>query len=86
MPVPTYTTIPIPGTGLRMRVIVNDDDTVSQPTEAVFADSSGLNAETTQAAFKSANHTDSLAIIAALATVATKLDAVITAIGLLPQA
>jgi len=73
MPDPTFVNIPIRGTGLRERVVLNEDGTVSRPTEAVFADSSGLAAETTLAAFKSANHTD-------LAALATKLD---TMIGLL---
>ncbi len=66
MPDPVYTTLPIPGTGIRERVVVNDDDTVSRPTQAVFADSSGLNAEATQLLFKSANHTDLAAILAKL--------------------
>lgn len=86
MPDPTYTTIPIPGTGVRERVVVNEDETVSRPTQAVFADSSGLASETNLSALKTANHTD-------LALIATKLDDVIagladvvTAIGLLPQA
>lgn len=86
MPDPVYTTIPIQGTGVRERVVVNEDDTVSRPTQAVFADSSGLNAEATQLAFKSATHTDLLSLATKLDTVITKLQGVIDAIGLLPQA
>lgn len=67
---PLFTSVPIPGVGFRERVVDNEDGTVSRPTQAVFADSSGLNAETTQAAFKLANHTDLVAL-------ATKLDALI---------
>lgn len=86
MPEPVYKNIPIQGTGVRERVVVNEDGSVSRPTQAVFADSSGLNAEATQAAFKSANHTDLVALATKLDTVITKLQGVIDAIGLLPQA
>jgi hypothetical protein len=72
---PVYTTIPIPGTALRERVIVNDDGTLSRPTQAVFADSSGLNAEASQ-----------LLIKAELIAMKTVLDNILVAIGLLPQA